>query len=73
MYQTCGLWRRRRCHVDGVVVDGTRCKSELRPERVLCSCRLRWFSPESPAFVRTTTAVRQECWSVTGRRFSKPG
>lgn len=32
----------------------------------------RSFSPEWLVFVRTTTVVRPEFWSVTGRRSSKP-
>lgn len=50
-----------------VLIRAVTCKE------VFSSRPLRWFSPEWRAFVRTTTAVHRECWSVTGRRSSKPG
>lgn len=34
---------------------------------------LRWFSPGSHVFVRTTTAAPRGCWNATGRRSSKRG
>lgn len=50
-----------------VLIRAVTCKE------VFSSRPLRWFSPEWRAFVRMTTAVHRECWSVTGRRSSKPG
>ena len=64
----CWLWSGivlyKQCDV---LIGAVTCKEVF-------SCRpLRWFSPESRVFVRMTTAVHRECWSVTGRRSSKPG